>query len=466
MQLQSLPEDICLEITSYLDLESLWKLIVLFPTWAQYIGDSVTLMLRHQITLTPSKCLAIISHDHVSRVKFRNVVIRSDKGFEQLRKFWQVTNMFKGSIEILELEDFQRIQIREILDFFQGFTSLRKLKIKNCSIYEEVDRECLSLMPALVDVHFEKVDGNFFKIFHRQSNINKITIRRLDWTWNGFAHDDFNDLVKALPEIDFIVMDGTGTGSYFDCDEFPYRIRKLDTTMISFHWYVGIRTERTCFLRAQQGYLKDLTIHQLPYDFDGGRVLKFIVEQMNLDRFYFGNLPLIVDGQIQAVEEFSANEIQLSAMFEMFRQFPTIKSLKLNLCKTDVDSTEIERIINPRTELFARAENLEVYDLSERRHILGVFLGLFKNFRNIKSLKIESQDGNINVILQEFLPFMSNLRELYINSKAKNETERLNIIRNNVPLLTKLWVAAEYVEQAKNLFGDGVEVNATEDSST
>lgn len=53
---------------------------------------------------------------------------------------------------------------------------------------------------------------------------------------------------------------------------------------------------------------------------------------------------------------------------------------------------------------------------------------------------------------------MTNLREIYIDSKAPGETDRLNIIRNNVTNLTKLWVPAEYVQQSKNLFGVGVEV--------
>jgi hypothetical protein len=232
--------------------------------------------------------------------------------------------------------------------------------------------------------------------------------------------------------------------------------------MITFHWYVGIRTARKNFLEKQKNYLKELTIHQLPFDFDGGNVLKFIVEQMELDRFYYGNILLIKDQQIQPVQEFMANEIQICAMYEMFRQFSSIIGFKLHLSQTDVDSSEIERIINPRTELFNNVQYLEVLDSSGYRRILGVFLGLFKNFRNINRIKIQSPDNNINVLLQEFLPVMTNLKEVDIDSKASRDEERLNIIRNNVPQLRKLGVAAEYVEQARNLFGIGVEVYETE----
>lgn len=71
-------------------------------------------------------------------------------------------------------------------------------------------------------------------------------------------------------------------------------------------------------------------------------------------------------------------------------------------------------------------------------------------------------DGNINILLQEFLPMMPNLTEIYIDSKALRGEERLNIIRNNVGNLRKLSVAAEFVEQARTLFGIGVEVFETE----
>ncbi|KAL7014203.1 hypothetical protein ACKWTF_015796 [Chironomus riparius] len=321
--LLTLPEYVWLHIFDHLDFASLWMMMLLSPICAQYIGSSVKLMLRHQLTLTAGKCNTFKKRADLSNIQFRNVYVKSCQSYEQLKKFTKIIKNMKGSIEILEIEDFERNQIGEVLDFFQGFDKLRILKIKNCKISEEVKFQHLPAMPSLVEVTFEKCDGNFFKLFHRQEGITKITIRNPDWTWNGFSHDDFNDLVKALPNIDSIIMDGSGTGSYFDCDHFPYKIRRLDTSMITFHWYVGIRTARKTFLEAQKGFLKELVIHQLPYDFDGGNVLKFIIEQMGLDQFYYGKIPLIYDRKIQPVLEFMATEIQLCAMFEMFRQFPS-----------------------------------------------------------------------------------------------------------------------------------------------
>lgn len=104
------------------------------------------------------------------------------------------------------------------------------------------------------------------------------------------------------------------------------------------------------------------------------------------------------------------------------------------------------------------AEALEIIDKSEYRRTLGVFLGLFKNFRNIKTIKIQSQDMNINVILQEFLPRMRNIEDFYLDSILERYEERFNILRAYVPELKKLWVNSSIINQAQLFFGEEVEI--------
>ena len=156
----------------------------------------------------------------------------------------------------------------------------------------------------------------------------------------------------------------------------------------------------------------------------------------------------------------------LIIFFYLFSFFTAIRRFKLILSETEVDSREIEDIINPPTNLFNKVNYLEIDDKSGNRCTLGLFLGLFKNFRNITSLKIQSTDGNINVLLQEFLPRMTNLTEIYIDSMAPRKPARLNIIRNFVPSLAKMWVVSEYVEETKQFFGDQVEVLPTNAADT
>jgi len=102
--------------------------------------------------------------------------------------------------------------------------------------------------------------------------------------------------------------------------------------------------------------------------------------------------------------------------------------------------------------LFKYLEEFEVVDNSRYRGTLGVYLGLFKNLKNIKKLTLITQDRNINTLLGEFLRHMCQLNEIYITSKAPRATERFNIIDKFVPNLAKISVASQYVEEARIKF--------------
>jgi len=208
----------------------------------------------------------------------------------------------------------------ECYKLFSGMQNLIDLKMQDCKL-DCLNGVALPLIKTLKVISFDKCDKNIFKIFRNQLTLEKIVVRNDDYTWNGFCHETFNDLVRILPKIRCIMLIGSGTGSYFDSDDFPYFIEVLEATMITFHWYVGLKSARIKFLATQKGNLKELTIHQLPFDFDGGKVLKYIIEEMDLKKFHYGKIPLILDGQKQDVKEFEANEIQVQSSFEMFRQF-------------------------------------------------------------------------------------------------------------------------------------------------
>ena len=103
-----------------------------------------------------------------------------------------------------------------------------------------------------------------------------------------------------------------------DMDDF----RRTDTSKIMFHWYVNIKDGSVSLPTINCEYIKELTIHNLPFDFYGGPVLNYIFEKMNLEKFNFGAIPLILNGEKQELRELEASEIQVQSTFEMFRQFP------------------------------------------------------------------------------------------------------------------------------------------------
>ncbi|CAG9810409.1 unnamed protein product [Chironomus riparius] len=179
---------------------------------------------------------------------------------------------------------------------------------------------------------------------------------------------------------------------------------------------------------------------------------------MQLDTFYYGKIPLILNGTKQEVLDFTATEVQIEAAFEMFRQFPTIESFTLIINNTDICSDAIEKVINPKTYLFDKLDEFKLIDKSGFRGLFGVFLGFFKNLRNIKKLTFDTQDRNILVILEECLPKMRNLEEICLTSKLPNSVKRFEIIKKLVKGLKKLTIPAELVTIAEKIFDIQVEI--------
>ncbi|XP_070509129.1 uncharacterized protein [Chironomus tepperi] len=417
---------------------------------ASSFTNSYTNLKRFQLNVNRQSISSITANKHLHVVAVKNITIDFE-GISGLGGPSAIIKQFKNSVENLVLINAKFRNFEDINTFCCGFTNLKSLSMTRCNLDQSIIKS-LPLMSSLNELYFNKCNDNIFKAFQAQLNVLKMTIRNDEWTWTGFPHDVVNDMLFNCTKLKHLVLIGSGTGSFFDSDNFSFKLTKLDTTMITFHWYVGIKNGRTSFLKTQKGALKELTIHKLPFDFDGGKVLKYIIEDMGLDKFYYGKIPLILNGQKQEVTEFEANEIQITSTLEMFAQFKTIKYFRFILSETDIASDEIEKRVNPTTNLFESVEVFEVIDNSRYRGTLGVYLGLFKNMKFIKKLILKTQDRNINTLLEEFLPCMYNLQEIYITSKAPRPTERFKIIGRFVGNLTKISVAPQYLEEAQKTF--------------
>lgn len=279
------------------------------------------------------------------------------KGVKKNQNFLLFIKKFKGSIEQLEIINADFKNYNDFFEFLGNIPNLKSLRLENCKI-GFIKNEILPEFFYLEDINFNKCNDNIFKVLQNQPSICQITVRNDDWTWNGFPHDIFNQMATRAKKLKIIVLIGSGTGSFFDSDEFTFKVEILDTSMITFHWYVGIRSRRVNFLKTQLGYLKKLTIHQLPFDFDGGKVLKFIIEEMNLNEFYYGKIPLILGGEKQDVKKFEATEIQITSIYEMFEQFSS-KFLLIAILYNNHSSTGVARMVSaPFYEFLAAAKAL------------------------------------------------------------------------------------------------------------
>lgn len=397
----------------------------------------------------------ILQNSNIFLLQIRNISVTFSDDINP-KEISNLLKYYKNSLENLTLKDLKVKNFCEFSNIFVNLSSIKSLNLENCKICDYVNG-FLSIS-TLKFVSFLNSDGKYFTIFQNCKSIEKIAIHCYDYTWNGFSHAEFNSMVKGLPNLHHLVLDGDGTSSYFDSDEYPFKIKVLETTSITFHWYVGLKTARIGFLKSQLGSLKVLTVDKLPFDFDGGKVMKFIIEQMNLEKFYYGKIPLILNGIKQEVVEFSATETQIQAVFEMFRQFTSIKRFTLILNNTDICSDSIEKIISPKTHLFDNLEEFNLIDKSQFRGLFGVFLPFFQNLGNIRKLTFDTQDRNIAVILEECLPKMKNLEEICSTSTAPNAKVRFEAIKKSVKNLKKLTIPAELVPVAKTVFGDRIEI--------
>ncbi|XP_070509071.1 uncharacterized protein [Chironomus tepperi] len=451
----NMPDEIFMQMFYNFDNDDMLNMILTSRRFADLFKTSRTIMKRFTLFIGQDGYENLSKHGELLDLPIINISLNLDN--LSPKKSLDFYKNFRGTVENLIIKNAEFENFKQFSEFFYAADLINSIILEKCAI-KSVGNEILSPLPALKSISFNKCNENIFKVFIHQKSVVKLSIFNDDSTWKGIPHETVNIMAKNCENLEKIEFIGNGTGSFFDLDEFKFRVKSLETTSITYHWYVGIRTQRIKFLQSQVGYLKELTIHKLPFDFDGGRVLKYIIEDMNLETFFYGNIPLILNKRKQDVKEFEANELQITSIYEMFRQFPSIASFRLNLSSTDISSDDIERIINPPTRLFNRLKTFEVIDNSKYGNIFGVFLGLLKNMKELMKLVLKIQDRNINTLMCEFLPQMNHLEEIYLISKAPKEKERYEIIRTFTPNLKQITVPESHVNTAKEIFGDNVTV--------
>jgi len=274
-------------------------------------------LLKFNVSVNPQNLSQYSENRSILNIPFKNLTLSNFPGDNVLREF---VKKFENSIEILKLQNITFNSFAQVEAFFSHLTRLKSLHLEKCLIADS-EISSISSIPTLKSIIFDECRGNLFRYFKNQKTVNKVVVCRHEWTFHGFSHSEFNALAENLSNLSHIVMNGIGTGNYFESSHYPFKIRKLECYLMTFHW-TETDPRQLNFLKSQQGYLKELTIHMLPYDYDGGEMLKFMIEEMALEKFYLGKTPLILDGKKQNVTELTAWEVNATAFFEMFRQFP------------------------------------------------------------------------------------------------------------------------------------------------
>lgn len=403
------------------------------------INDSTYLKNDLVLHLTPKTCEIYYKNNNIQQIQFFNIDIdfKNTNDIKDVIKLY--SDYFKKHVINLKIQNIVFTSDKYITDIINN-SNIKNIELINCSIVNiNINNKCN--IESINSVLLNKCNDNIYTFFDYDMKLKKICVINMDDTWRGFPHNIFNNILSYNKStIEKITFRGSATGSYFDEDNFPYKISTLDTSLITFQWYVDIKHERTNFLKTQINNLKYLTIHELPFDFDGGRVFKYIIVEMKLKTFYYKDILLINNAEKQHITQtIEVTEIQIQSLFEIVRQFPSISSIRLNLHSTNVCVEEIEKVVNSSTDIFNNIIKFEIND-NTKYGMLGVFSGLFKNLSKIQTLTIKSNDRNINVLLDEIFTGMKSLKKIIYTSN------NVSIGKKMFKIIKTLGSSIEYVQ--------------------
>lgn len=203
---------------------------------------------------------------------------------------------------------------------FDVLKNLRHLEVSECQI-STTDLD-YGYHSSLRSITITKSSSDFLKLFPKCLE----SFKYIDDNRNGHDTEFYWELqyfLKSARNIGQLTLVGSKTALFFTQKEFNFKLKNLDAHSLTYSTTQDVNIPRIKFLDSQKEYLRELKLTELPHDYDGGVVLKFIFEEMNLDKFDYGNTTLIVNSRkVNFIDEVIFSEIQVKAGLELMRQFP------------------------------------------------------------------------------------------------------------------------------------------------
>jgi hypothetical protein len=242
---------------------------------------------------------------------------------EQERLF-AILNLYSNCLETLIFKEVSFDANFDFLKLLSNFSSLKKLEMNLCRFPHDETQpkpfsdDCFKNLKEIKFVGRSSDDYRIFDFFHNMKSLQKIEVYDEDRKIGELVKDSLFQLLKKNSNIKCLQYNGQYEETkLFKKDWSQIQLRRLETNCVNLTLNV---------LEPLVGTLKELKLSHLPFDFDGGNVLKLIFEQMKLETFYYGEFPLIINGrknQNQNVESLKFNQRQVTAAIEMMRQFPS-----------------------------------------------------------------------------------------------------------------------------------------------
>lgn len=391
----------------------------------------------------------------IRNMTLSKIIIRSRRHFKiddvktlKLHVLLKFLENYASIIETLNLDEVY-LSTQQFYDMLKTLVNLRSFK-SSFVRFELSNTKKVQNSSIGSNLRYISHGDNNFQAFETFKNLE--VVKCINYTRDKYMlysrQPTLNVLLEKVPSIQHLILEGIGTSFFFDWPPFNFKLRKLEahSTNLEYHEETSISS----FFQSQKGYLKDLKLKRLPLDFDGGEILKFIFEEMNLEKFVYFKTTLIENGRKVKIDEIFFMEIQIKAGMELMRQYPgnilgkshfkdlikfILGTKKLHfLIKFDgIDPDKIFPMLNAQTDLFLSIQELKV---------TGDFpwfpytIELSKLCCNVRKLTIHNEHEIVEVVWTEFLPFMTQLKEIQLNFELTEEI--IQIIKENCPSIEKI----------------------------
>lgn len=226
---------------------------------------------------------------------------------------------FALSIVNLKLERVQYTNYTQFFDIFKALEKLRSLELEKCNWVHpwNVIRPMLS---NLRSISLKECSSGCLCAVKSFKHLERVKSTRTRMT-DDYIYE-LNNLLAFLPRLQHLTLEGAENTKYLKNPSFNFELRTLETYLSSRTWSQALKHPWRSFFEAQKSCLRELTFTQMPNHHDNGELLRFIFEEMKLDKFVYGNTTLIDNGKkVDALVDVLFYDFQLQTGLELLRQF-------------------------------------------------------------------------------------------------------------------------------------------------
>lgn len=242
----------------------------------------------------------------------------------EIEKLMVLVENYENSIEHLDMRNFHVDNGRRFLEIISKMKNLKSIKIDHCVMFEaDNENPPPPSLPQLKSAFFTESSDLYFNVLQKFKSLENFKFVKERSSGVQFSYGLIDDLLMAVPSINHLTIKGVNTGGYLarEFENIPFTLHSLDADEMN----MGRNEDepRISFLQAQKGHLKVLKVKELPADYDGEILLKFIFEEMNLESFVYRDEELIKNGRkVPSLNEIWMTDKTITAGMELMRQFP------------------------------------------------------------------------------------------------------------------------------------------------